>query len=148
MQAGLAAINTELTVVKDAPDNGNLIVLGTFSSSDDLAKYVEPFGLKLDDSSEFVDVPQFGKLGRSGNGLLLLQQSEQGTTLVLLADTVDDVTTLMDTLSSGDLTGCLIQGDVGVCSTGVGGSFSEGGTPTPEATPVNGETPATATPSG
>jgi hypothetical protein len=148
LQAGLAATNTELKLVKDAPATGDLIVLGTFSASDDLAKYVEPFGVKLDDFSEFVEVPQFGKLGRSGNGLLLYNQTEKGTTLVLLADTVDDVTTLMDTLSSGDITGCLIQGNVGICSTGFGGSFSESSTPTPEATPLDGETPATATPTG
>jgi hypothetical protein len=147
-QAGLAATNIGLKVVKDAPGSGDLIVLGTFSSSDDLTKYVEPFNLKLDDTSEFIEVPQLGKLGRSGNGLLLFNHTEQGTTLVLLADTPDDVTTLLDTLSSGDVTGCLMQGDMGVCSTGIGGSFSEGGTPTPEATPIQGETTVTATPPG
>jgi hypothetical protein len=113
-----------------------------------LSKYVEPFNIKLDDASEFVDIPQFGKLGRSGNGLLLFSHTDQGTTLVLLADTVVDVTALMDTLSTGDLSGCLIQGNVGMCSIGVGGSFSIGGTSTPEATPLNGEIPLTATPSG
>ena len=148
LQAGLAATNTELQVVKNAPDNANLIVLGTFSLSDDLTKFVEPFSLKLDDASEFVEVPQFGRLGRSGNGLLLYNHAQQGATLILLADTVDGVATLMDTLSSGDLSGCLLQGDVGVCSTGIGGSFTESTTPTPEATPLNGETPVTATPSG
>ena len=156
LQAQLAATGTELKVVKDTPTDNNLIVLGTFSSSDDLAKYVEPFNVKLEDSSEFVDIPQFGKLGRSGNGVLLFSHSDKGTTLVLLADTVDDVTTLMDTLSSGDLSSCLIQGDVGFCSIGTGGSFSEGGTSTPfvsgsltpEVTPIQKETTSTPTPSG
>ena len=147
-QAGLASVNDEIKVVKNAPASGNLVVLGTYAASDDLAKYVEPFNIKLDDTSEFVDIPQFGKLGHSGNGLLLFSHTDQGTTLVVLADTVDDVTTLMDTLSTGDLSSCLIQGDVGLCSIGIGGSFSEGGSPTPEATPVNGETPLTATPPG
>jgi hypothetical protein len=156
LQTSLASTNIDLKVVKDAPISGNVIVLGTFSPSDDLTKFVEPFNLKLDDLSEFVEIPQFGKLGRSGNGLLLLNRSEQVTTLVLLADTQDDVTTLLDTLSSGDLTGCLLQEDVGVCSIGFGGSFSVGGTSTPslggsmtpEATPIQKETPVTATPGG
>jgi len=50
----------------------------------------------------------------------------------------------------------LIQGDVGLCSIGTGGSFSEGGTRrplesgflTPEATPIQKETTGTPTPSG
>lgn len=148
LQARLAATDTELKVVKDTPPDNNLIVLGTFSSSDDLAKYVEPFNVKLDDTSEYVEIPQFGKLGRSGNGVLLFSNSAKGVTLILLADSVDDVTTLMETLSSGDLTSCVLQGDVGVCSIGSGGSFSEGATPSLEATPIPGEIPVTATPSG
>lgn len=156
LQTAFAATNTDIKVVKEAPINGNLIVLGTYSPSDGLTKYIEPFNLKMDDLSEFVEVPQFGKLGRSGNGLLLLNHTNQNTTLVVLADTMDDVTTLLGTLSSGDLTGCLLQDNVGVCSTGFGGGFStggtstpsEGGTLTPEATPIQKETPVTATPSG
>jgi hypothetical protein len=123
-------------------------VLGTFSSSDDLAKFVEPFNVKLEDSSEFVEIPQFGKLGRSGNGVLLFSTSAKGTTLVLLADSVDDLTTLMESLSSGDLTSCVLQGDVGVCSIGSGGSFSEDTTPSSDATPAPDQIPLTATPSG
>jgi hypothetical protein len=60
----------------------------------------------------------------------------------------------MDTLSSGDLSSCLIQGDVGLCSIGTGSSFSEGvtsaplvsGSLTPEATPIQKEITGTPTP--
>jgi hypothetical protein len=148
LQSRLAMTNTPLNVLKNPPADGNLIVLGTYSSSDDMTKYVEPFNIQLDDTSEFVEIPQLGKFGRSGNGLLLFSHSEKGSTLVLLADTTDDLTSLIDTLSSGDLTGCVLQGDLGVCSIGVGGSFSEGGIPTPETTPLPGEIPVTATPPG
>jgi hypothetical protein len=148
LQARLAATNTEIKVIKDNPSDNDLIVLGTYSSSDDLTKYVEPFNVKMDDTSEFVEIPQLGKIGRSGNGLLLFNHSDKGTTLVLLAETVDDVTTLMDTLSSGDLSGCVLQGNVGVCSIGFGGSFSEGGTPAPVTTPQPGGSFASPTPVG
>jgi hypothetical protein len=148
LQARLASTNTEIKVVKDNPTDSNLIVLGTYSSSDDLTKYVEPFNVKMDDTSEFVEIPQIGKLGRSGNGLLLFNHTEKGTILVLLAETVDDVSTLLDTLSSGDLSGCVLQGDVGVCSIGSGGSFSDGGTSAPDSTPLPGGSLATPTPAG
>jgi hypothetical protein len=143
LQSDLKTVNNELTVIREAPSEGDLIVLGTFSPGDDLAKYVEPFNLTLDDLSQFIEVPHFGKIGRSGNGILLFSPSSRGNTLVLLADTVDDLTTLMDTLSSGNLSGCVLQGDLGVCSIGFGGSFSES-TPFPELKP--GE--ATPTPPG
>lgn len=143
LQSDLKTVNNELTIVRNAPSDGDLIVLGTFSPSDDLARYIEPFGLTLDTFNQFVEVPHFGKIGRFGNGLLLFSPSSRGNTLVLLADSVDDLTTLMDTLSSGNLSGCVLQGDLGVCSIGFGGSFFES-TPLPEFRP----TEATPTPLG
>ncbi len=143
LQSDLRTVSNDLTVVQDAPPEGDLIVLGTFSPSDDLAKYIEPFNLSLVDFSQFVDVPHFGKLGRSGNGLLLFSPGKHGNTLVLLADSVDDLTTLMDTLSSGSLSGCVLQGDFGVCSIGFGGGFSES-----PAVPEFGPGAATPTPPG
>ena len=47
------------------------------------------------------------------------------------------MTSLLDTLSAGDLSGCLVQGNVAACSIGFGGSFDEV-TPTPELTPTAG----------
>lgn len=147
LQSSLQTSGVELKVVQDAQSEGNLIVLGTFSSSDDLTKYIAPFGLTLNDFSEFVEVPHFGKIGRSGNGILLFSPGEKGSTLVLLADTVDDLTTLMDTLSNGSLFGCVVQGDVGVCSIGFGGSFFEG-MPTQVSPALEGGTTPTPTPAG
>jgi hypothetical protein len=143
LQFSFRSINRQIKIADEAPTDGDLLVLGTFSPSDDLDKYVKSYKLGLDGFSSYIEVPGFGKLGRSGNGLLLFNTGKAGNTLVLLADSVDDLTTLMDTLSGGDLTDCVIQGDVGACSIGFGGSFFES-TPEPEAQP--GE--ATPTPAG
>lgn len=146
MQSALQYLNVGIQVVEDDP-TGDRLILGTFTQSDDLDPFIEGFDLATDDFSSFVEVPGFGKVGRTGNGLLLFETGSQGNTLVLLAETTDDLTYLLDALSSG-LYGCLIQGEVGVCSIGYGGSFSEdstvdsyGGTPAPaepaaEGTPV------------
>lgn len=131
LQSSLEDTNKNLQVVKNAPSSGDLIVLGTFSPSDDLAPYIEPFDLTLDEFSEFIDVSHFGKVGRSGNGILLFRSGQDGNKLILLADSVDDLTTLMDTLSNGDLSRCVLQNDTSICSVGFGGGFSES-TPTPE----------------
>ncbi len=139
LQAELKTLNVDMKISQTAPDSGDVIVLGTFSPSDDLAKYTDAFILKLNDTSEFIEVPQFGKLGRAGNGILLFSAGKSGNTIVLLADTETDLTTLMDTLSSGSLDGCVLQNNIGVCSIGSGGTFSTtpapagDGTPTPTA---------------
>lgn len=142
LQAALKTLNVEVKVVEEKLDEGDLLVLGTFVPSEDLAHFIDPFDLTLDEGSEYVTVPAFGKIGRSGNGLLLFQTGRKGNTIVLLADTVDDLIILLDTLSSGSLTGCVLQGDTGVCSIGAGGSFSSSTeTPTSEGTPSNEATP-------
>lgn len=140
LQTELRTLNIDMKIDQNAANGGDTIVLGTFSPGDDLAKYTDAFNLKLDDTSEFVEIPQFGKLGRAGNGILLFSPGTGGNTIVLLADTETDLTTLMDTLSSGTLDGCILQNNIGVCSIGSGGTFSttpatptpaENGTPTP-----------------
>lgn len=133
LQTGLLTSGTDMRIVREAPPGGDLIVLGTFSPSDDLAAYVTPFGITLDALNEFVELQQFGKLGRSGNGVLLFSPGEKGNILVLLAESADDLATLLDTIGSGDLAGCVLQGNVGACSIGPGATISQG-SPTPEGT--------------
>jgi hypothetical protein len=135
LESALGFSGFSMSIVQDAPADGNLIVLGTFAPSDDLAPYVRPFGIALDQSSEYVELSGFGKLGRSGNGLLLLRPADKRNTLTVLADTPDDLTSLLDTLSRGELSGCVLEGNVAACSVGSGGSFSQG-SPTPETTPT------------
>ncbi|MBI1792835.1 MAG: hypothetical protein HYR70_01415 [Chloroflexi bacterium] len=136
LQSKLNTLSIDMQVSQSAPESGNLVVLGTFSPSEDLTKYIESYNLTLDDASEFIEIPQFGKLGRAGNGLVLFKAGQNGTTLVLLADTTDDLVVLMDTLSGGSLSGCVIQNDIAICSIGFGGKFSTGETPTPDGTPT------------
>jgi hypothetical protein len=146
LQASLKIVNVGLQVVEEKPDEGDLLVLGTFAPSDNLARFIDPFDLTIEEGSEYVTMPGFGNIGRSGNGLLLFQTGRKGNTIVLLADTADDLIILLDTLGSGSLTGCVLQGNIGTCSIGVGGSFydgsdttgtpSGGGTSSGEATPT------------
>jgi hypothetical protein len=134
LQTSLNAINVNLKIAEEKPEEGDLLVLGTSLQSEDLAAIVEPFNLTIGDSGEFVTVPGFGNVGIAGNGLILFEPGKKGNTVTLLADTNDDLTILLDTLSGGGLSGCVVQGNIGVCSIGFGGSFSDGSS-TPEAAP-------------
>jgi hypothetical protein len=150
LQSKLAGSGYELKTVSKAPAQGDLIVLGTYSSGSDLVDYVHPFGLEADDFGASFTLPPFGKVGQSGNGLMLFRTGEQGNTLVLLAESTDDMHSLLETASGDKLEGCLMQGNVAVCSIGFGGSFMDA-TPTPflpEELMPGGSTPTPVVPSG
>ncbi|MFZ5877815.1 MAG: hypothetical protein ACOY0R_00440 [Chloroflexota bacterium] len=125
MQANLSYLSVDLKMVEEAPDEGDMLILGTFVQSDDLDPFIKDFDLVTDDYSSFVEVPGIGKVGRTGNGLVLFLPGEKGNTLILLAETTDDLTYLLSTLNYGGLSSCLVQGEVALCSIGFGGSFSE-----------------------
>ncbi len=144
LQSSYKAINIDINIVQDSTSAQNLIVLGTFSQADDLNKYVKPFNVTMNDSNNYIELPGFGQLGKTGNSVLLFSSGDNGNTLVLLADTEDDLVTFMSNLSSNDFSKCVLQGAVGVCSIGSSGSFSTD-TPTPEAKPT-GATPTGAAP--
>jgi hypothetical protein len=136
MQTSLKMLNLEMKITDKVPAEGDTLILGTFTQNGDLLPLIKPFGLLVDEFAPYIEVPGFGKVGRTGTGMLLFKPGPKGNTLILLADTNDDLTYLLDALSAGGLTGCLLQGEVGVCSIGFGGSFSENPTPTPVITPV------------
>jgi hypothetical protein len=152
LQTSLAHINTTVELVDEVPREGDTLILGTFASNDELQKLVKPFGITLDEESEFITVPKIGKVGRYGNGILLFERDKGGSRLIALADTSDDLKALMETISSGALDGCVLQNNIGVCGVGFGGSYSDESEATPESTgeptaPEGEATPAP-TPSG
>jgi ABC-type uncharacterized transport system/Domain of unknown function (DUF4350) len=124
LQSSLSLMNISVKVVDEAPRDGDSIILGTFTPSDDLLHFTDPFNINFDDSSDTITLKNFGKIGRAGNGLLLLEKNKTGNTLTLLADTSEDLLSLLNTVAGGSLYGCVLQEDVGICSVGFGGSFS------------------------
>ncbi len=142
LQNALLLTSTSLDMRLEAPAEGDLLVIGSLTPGEDLLPYIEPFHLGLDDSSTVV-IPDFGTVNRSGVGLLLYQHTPTRNTLILLTDVPADLPTLINLLSSGDLSSCVTQADIGVCSIGYGSSYSAAPTaePIPDATP-------TPTPSG
>lgn len=125
LQSTLKLVNIDLQVVEKAPKISNLIVLGTYTPSEDLIPYLAPFELGLEEGNDYITVPGFGKVGRTGTGLMLFASGKTGNILVLLTDAIDDLSLLVDVLSYGNLSACVIQGQIGVCSIGSSDSFYE-----------------------
>ncbi len=121
LQGALQSINVSLTVNSDPPANTDLLVLGSLTPSDDLTPYIEPFKLGLDDYAS-ITLPDFGTINRDGIGLLLYEHTADRNTLTLLTDYPSDLPSLISLLANGEVSSCMIQGEVGVCSIGYGGS--------------------------
>ncbi|GAB4546131.1 MAG: hypothetical protein Fur002_20920 [Anaerolineales bacterium] len=141
-QSAFAANGIALTLTDKIPTNGDVLVLATFTPNEEIAPYLQPFDITLDDS-ELIQIPKLGDLGRYGSGLLLFQKSETGNTLLLLANSPEDLVSFVGVVASGSLDACVLQGDLGVCSVGYGGEYNQGGgaTPEPALTPAPEVTP-------
>jgi hypothetical protein len=133
LQNALRLTGTSLVMSDTAPADGDLLVIGSLTPGEDLLPYLQPFKLGLEDPGTVV-IPGFGTVARSGVGLLLYQHTPERNTLILLTDTPADLPALINLLSSADLSACVIQGDIGVCSIGYGGGYSNGPAfePTPD----------------
>ena len=142
LQSALQTTNTPLYISQDPLAKGDRLILGLLTPSEDLKPFLEPFNLGLDDSST-ITIPGFGKVNRSGIGLMLYQTSKTGNTLILLTEYPEDLPTLINLLASGDLSSCVIQENIGVCSVVYGGGYygyeepyTEEPAPTKEPAPV------------
>jgi hypothetical protein len=137
LQSTLNAVNISVNVRSAAPKEGDLIVLGTLTPSDDLTPYLKPFGITLEEDAKTIDVKGLGTVSTKGSGLLLFNRGTASNTLVLLAPSTDALPDLIKVVASGDLSSCVIQDNIGVCaaggaSSGSGfGDYFDFGTPTP-----------------
>jgi hypothetical protein len=135
-QIAMKALNITISIAEETPQPGDTLVLGTLTTPEDLERYVKPFQITFDPYASYIEVPGFGKVGKSGIGLILFSPGAAGNTLILLADTTSDLITLISRAAGGDLSSCVVQGNVAVCPVGFGSSFYDGGTPTPYAPPT------------
>ena len=72
-------------------------------------------GKTYEDNGETVTVPGFGSIKTNGIGLILYHDAGEQSTVVLLADTQDNLKILATTFYGGDLDNCAIQGQIAVC---------------------------------
>jgi hypothetical protein len=69
-------------------------------------------------SGETISLPGFGDLPTANLGVLIYRHQDQSNTLMMLADSQEHLIGLIKLYASGDLTGCVIQGSIGVCQVG------------------------------
>jgi hypothetical protein len=102
--------------VDKAPSSGDAIIIGTFEVTDEYDTYLKKADAEID--SDLLSTVQFGEVSRSGNALMLFNANKNGNTLVLTADTSEDVISLLGMMGYSGLSACLTSDQVAVCSVG------------------------------
>lgn len=109
--------NVQLVVSADKGPTNN-IQIGTYEESEDILSIIKKLDIEIDESYEFVTLPDIGKVNLSGTGALLLESNEKGNTLIMLADSSGNLEILLSMFYEGELNGCVVQDNLGICSLG------------------------------
>ncbi|MEN9563036.1 MAG: hypothetical protein RIR73_1280 [Chloroflexota bacterium] len=147
LQSSMRLLNYKLEFVDEAPKSGDTIIIGTFDVTDEYDSYLKKADVEID--FDVINTTQFGEVSRSGNALVIFDANQKGNTLVLAANSSEDLLVLLSSLGYGSLGSCLTSDQVAVCSVGIDDFYSdesfsdpsqespEGSTePTPEVTPT------------
>jgi hypothetical protein len=119
-------LDLELSIVEELTTDLDLIYFDSYSPSEDLRTVLESFEeLVLPEDSEdgSLSVPGFGQLNPAGIGTVLLSRSEERTTLILLANSSDELLTLADMLAEEEFYRCLLREHSAICKVGAGEGF-------------------------
>ena len=125
LQNVLKQTNVKLAI-GDSKGKTNNILIGTYEESEDIFEILKAYNATLGDSKEYVIIPGLGKIGLLGTGAFLFEANEKGNTLIMLADSSDNLNIMLEMFSYGDISSCVIQGDIGICSLGEGSSYYDG----------------------
>jgi hypothetical protein len=120
------SLDLQLSIVEEPSPDLDLIAFETYSPSEDLRPLLEPFeGLVLPEDSEdgSLSVPGFGQLNPAGIGTVLLSRTDGRTTLILLANSSDELLTLAEMLANDELYRCLLHEHSALCKVGAGEGF-------------------------
>lgn len=116
LQNALKLVNIPLHARAKAVDGSDVILLGALQDQDAIADYAKSFGVTLDETESNIDIKGFGKVSASDSGLLLFSKGPKANTLILLAPTANMLPELVRLVAGGDLSACVVQENIGVCS--------------------------------
>jgi len=87
------------------------VYLGLYDDAFNVAQYLQLAGIQVDDD---LRTPFTPAIDRAGTGVAILHRSGQRRVLVILGDTAENVTGVLDRLGSGDFRDGLVGDFVGV----------------------------------
>lgn len=131
LQTALERVNLPLQVREKAADGTDALLLGTFEDEEAIAAYIRPFGISLredeDTGESLLEIKGVGQVNAAESGLLLFSTGAKANTLVLLAPNANMLPELVSLTASGQLSSCVVQGSIGICTLTPDGSSSSDG---------------------
>lgn len=147
LQESFRSLDIDLQVSSKAPENGDLLVVSTYDQLETVQPQLDGFGIQIEENR--AQIPGFGEVDLDGVSLLLFVPGEEGNLLVLLTESLENLPSLADLWSYGELRSCLVQGNLGLCAAGSGENddydydydydtdeYQDGGTVTENPTPA------------
>ncbi len=129
LQASLASRGVALNLADELSEGEDAIALGLYDSDDPLlVELLAGFEVTLPGESDdgSVVVEDLGPVRPTGVGLILVQRDEERTLMILVAQTSEDLASLLDIAASGNLAGCLVRTSAAICAVGLGEGFGFG----------------------
>ncbi len=153
LQTYMRSLGIQLEFAEDLPRSGDAILISSYESLDEFESILKKFDVTID-GGDYISTTEFGDIGRYGNGLLMYDAGTKGHTLVLLADTSEEIISMISLAGGGGISSCLLSDRLAVCSVGYGGDYySDSGSSdefssdeTSTETPQEGEATPEATP--
>lgn len=131
LQNALARVNLPLQVREKAADGTDALLLGTFEDEEAIANSIQPFDINLrqdeDTGESLLEIKGLGRVNAAESGLLLFSTGAKANTLVLLAPNANMLPELVNLTASGQLSSCVVQESIGICTLKPDGSSSSDG---------------------
>ncbi len=86
---------------------------------------IKKYEIEVAENEESASLPGVGQVGLLGTGMIFFERGENGNTLVLLADSSENLETLVGLFMDGELYACVLQDDIGICALGEGGEYQD-----------------------
>ncbi len=116
LQNALKLANIPLNARTKALEGNDVIVLGALEDKSAIAVYTRPFGITLNEEENGIDIKGLGRVSAEDSGLLLFSTDSKANRLVLLAPTAEMLPELVQLVAGGDLSSCVVQESIGICS--------------------------------
>lgn len=120
LQNALERVNLPLQVREKAADGTDALLLGTFEDEEAIANSIRSFGISLrqdeDTGESLLEIKGLGQVNAAKSGLLLFSTGAKANTLILLAPHARMLPQLVSLVASGELSACVVQGSIGICT--------------------------------
>lgn len=116
LQNALNLVNIPLSLRAKVVDGSDVLLLGTIQDQEAISDYIKSFGITLNDEGTTIEIKGVGKVSAEDSGLLLFSKGPKSNMLVLIAPTTRMLPELVSLVAGGDLSACVVQENIGVCS--------------------------------